>query len=93
MHLEKAKRQQPHKASIREALATAYYNSGFYSSAKKNFEKALQIDASNDFAYYGLGLSMAKLGDIKKARGQLKMAMVMNPECEQYKKALHKLPG
>jgi len=91
MHLEKAKRRQPHKASIREMLATAYYNCGFYSSARKNFEKALKIDASNDFAYYGLGLSMAKMGDIKKARGQLKIALFMNPECEQYKNALNKL--
>ncbi len=91
MHLEKAKHSEPKKASIREALARAYYNCGFYAPAAKNFQKALEIDAANDFAYYGLGMSLAKLGMIKKAVGQLKIAVTMKPQFKEYQKALSKL--
>ncbi|MFO7929417.1 MAG: tetratricopeptide repeat protein [Candidatus Humimicrobiaceae bacterium] len=91
MHLEKAKEEEPEKASIREVLARAYYNCGFYSPARDNFQKAVEIDAANDFAYYGLGLSLAKLGKIKRAIGQLKIAVTMKPQSEDYKKALEKL--
>jgi len=91
MHLEKAKQEEPQKASIREALARAYYNCGFYSPARENFQKAVEIDPTNDFAYYGLGLSLAKLGKINRAIGQLKIAVTMKPRSEEYKKALKKL--
>ncbi len=91
MHLEKAKEKEPEKASIRETLARAYYNCGFYSTAKSNFQKALEIDAANDFAYYGLGLSLAKMGKIKRAIGQLKIAATMKPHSEEYRRALKKL--
>ncbi len=91
MHLEKAKCREPKKASIREALARAYYNCGFYAPAAKNFQKALEIDAANDFAYYGLGMSLAKQGKIKKAIGQLKIAVTMNPQFQAYQNALSKL--
>src|SRR4030042_1898507 len=60
MLLEKARKFEPEKGSIREVLASAYYNCGLYVSAKKNFIKALGIDASNDFAHYGLGLCLTK---------------------------------
>ena len=91
MHLEKAKKAEPEKASIREALARSYYNCGFYKPAKENFQKAVEIDAANDFAYYGLGMSLAKLGKIHRAIGQLKIASTMKPQSEEYKNALRKL--
>ena len=91
IYLEKAMKAEPEKASIREALAIASYNLGFYPMARDHFRKALEIDAANHFAYYGLGLSVAKLGKIEAARGQIRIAAVMDPDCQDYHNALQKL--
>ena len=88
MFLEKARDIEPGKASIREALAISYYNCGLYDSAKKNFEKALEIDASNDYAHYGLGLCLLKEMNIKLASAHLKIATFMKPDYYPYRKTL-----
>ncbi len=90
MLLEKAKKLEPQKGSIREALATAYYNYGFHKSAKKNFLKAIEIDATNDFAHYGLALCCIKEGKINIALGHLKMAKAMKPGNKDYGDAVKK---
>lgn len=90
MHFEKAKAIEPEKGSIRESLARAYYNCGFYVSAKKNFKKAIEIDATNDFAHYGLSMALIKIGRIKKAKGHIRIALSMKPKSEKYKKLAKK---
>ena len=90
MVLEKAKEIEPEKGSIREALARAYYNCGLYSSAKKNFERALDIDITNDYAHYGLGLCLMREGELNRAIGHLKMALAMRPNSKMYKETLEK---
>jgi tetratricopeptide (TPR) repeat protein len=90
MMLEKAKDFEPEKGSIREVLASAYYNCGFYASAKNNFLAALKIDAANDFAHYGLGLCLVRENKLNRAVGHFKIAAVMNPGLKKYKKALEK---
>lgn len=91
MMLEKAKDLEPLKGSIRELLASAYYNYGFYRSAKKNFIKALEIDATNDFAHYGLGMCLIKERKLNQAVGHLKMASVMRPYSKKYKEILKRI--
>ena len=90
MPLEKAKELEPGKSSIREILASSYYNCGFYKSAKKNFMIALKIDASNDFAHYGLGLCLIRENKLKEAIGHFKIAAIMNPGSKKYKELLSK---
>lgn len=90
MFLEKAKEIEPEKGSIRETLARAYYNSGLYSSAKDNFRKALDIDIANDYAHYGLGLCLIRMGKLNIGLGHLKMALAMKPDSEMYRKTLNK---
>lgn len=90
MSLEKAKNLEPEKGSIREILASSYYNCGFYDSAKENFLMALKIDISNDFAHYGLALCLIREKNLTGALGHLKIAAVMNPESEKYKETLRK---
>ncbi len=91
MALEKARELEPEKGSIRETLASVYYNCGFYQPARKNFLKALEIDASNDFAHYGLGMCFIKEKQFNKAAGHLKMAYAMKPNSKKYKEALKKI--
>ena len=90
MFLEKARDIEPEKGSIREILASAYYNCGFYDSARENFEAALRIDASNDFAHYGLGLCFLREKNLSGALGHFKIAAAMNPKSEKYKEVLRK---
>ena len=91
MVLEKAKDSEPKKGSIREALATAYYNCGLYQPAKKNFVKALEIDAANDFAHYGLGMCLIREKKLNKAVGHFKIASAMKPGSKKYKEILKKI--
>jgi len=88
--LERAKMLEPEKASIREALARAYFNFGRYHLARQEFEKALVIDPTNHYAHFGLGLSLKKIGDIIGAGRHLKLAVAMEPD-EVYEEALRRV--
>ncbi|MCL4377826.1 MAG: hypothetical protein M1409_05505 [Actinobacteria bacterium] len=90
MLFEEAKKIEPQKGSIREALAMAYYNCHLFRSAKNNFLKAIKIDATNDYAHYGLALCLIKEGKINVAMGHLKMAFAMKPKNKVYEEALKK---
>ena len=90
MLFEKAIKLEPKKGSIREALATAYFNCGLFDAAEKHFREALQIDAASDFAHYGLGLCLAKEGRVIKAMGHLKLASAMTPSNKNYSDAIVK---
>ena len=90
--LERAKELEPNKASIREALARAYYNSGRFESSTKEFDKALEIEPTNHYAHFGIGLCFSKLGDRAAALRHLKIAIAMEPD-ERYKEALIRIFG
>ena len=84
--LEEVKKAEPGQASVREALARAYYNQGQYEPAKHHFKRALAIDPTNDFAHFGLALSLERIGKYKKAFGHIKMALVMKPGNRAYQR-------
>lgn len=88
--LERAKSLEPNKASIREALARAYFNYGQYARAKDEFKRALEIQPTNHYAHFGLGLCFKKLGDMISARSHLKLAVAMEPD-ERYKDTLSRI--
>ena len=89
--LERARSQEPAKASIRETLARAYYSSGRPDAARTEFEAALDIDPTNDYAHFGLALCLERTGEIASARGHAKLAVVMRPEDENYRRALERI--
>ncbi len=92
--LERARAQEPGKASIRESLARAYYAAGRPDAAREEFEAALEIDPTNDYAHFGLALCLERIGEIDTARGHAKLAVVMRPEDENYRRALERIdPG
>jgi tetratricopeptide (TPR) repeat protein len=86
--LERAKRLEPGKGSIVEALARAYYNSGQHAQAVDAFEELLAIDPSTAYGHYGLGLSLKKVGRQNEARTHLRLAVAMAPDSELYRGAL-----
>ena len=51
--LERARRLEPEKGSVRETLARAYYRSGRFDAAEREFRAALDLEPVNDYAHYG----------------------------------------
>ena len=89
--LERARAQEPGKASIREALARAYYSSGRPDRARAEFEAALEIEPTNDYAHFGLALCLERTGEMASARGHAKLAVVMRPQDENYRRVLERI--
>jgi Flp pilus assembly protein TadD len=86
--LERARELEPEKGSIRETLARAYYRTGRFDAASNEFAKAVELDPVNDYAHFGLGLCLMRVGERDAARGHLRLATVMRPEVEAYRDAL-----
>jgi Tfp pilus assembly protein PilF len=86
--LERARSLEPAKASVREALARAYYGAGRFDAAEEEFRAALDIEPVNDYAHFGVGLCRLRAGDRRGARGHLRQATVMRPENADYRAAL-----
>jgi Flp pilus assembly protein TadD len=82
--LEKAKRQEPAKASIREALGIAYFRIRDYTRAESEFRAVLDLSPSDDYAHYALGRCLEKQGRHAEANGHYKLASRMRPGDEHY---------
>jgi Flp pilus assembly protein TadD len=86
--LERARRLEPEKGSVRETLARAYYRSSRFEQAEREFRAALDLEPVNDYAHYGVGLCRLRQGDPIGARAHLRLAIVMRPENADYQRAL-----
>ena len=89
--LEKAKRREPDKASIREALGVAYLRLRRYSEAAAEFEHILDSAPANDYAHYCMGRCLSRMGEDGLAAGHYKMALWLRPEVDYYREAVDKL--
>jgi Flp pilus assembly protein TadD len=83
--LEKAKRREPEKASIREALGIAYFRIRRWEEAEAEFRKALELSPVNDYAHYALGRCLEKQGRQHEANGHYKLASSLRPGEDQYR--------
>jgi Flp pilus assembly protein TadD len=77
--LEKAKRREPEKASIREALGIAYFRIHRYEEAESEFRKMLELAPVDDYAHYALGRCLEKQGRRAEANGHYKLASSLRP--------------
>ena len=84
--LEKAKRLEPDKTSIREALGRAYFRTGRYRRAAGEFSAVVERNPANDYAHFCLGRSFEKLGDKPAASRHLSLAAGMRPDREDYRR-------
>jgi Flp pilus assembly protein TadD len=82
--LEKARRREPNKASIRETLGIAYFRLGRYEAAADEFRAALDISPVDDYAHYALGRCLEKLGRATEANAHYKLAHSLRPNEETY---------
>jgi Flp pilus assembly protein TadD len=83
--LEKAKRREPLKASIREALGIAYFRLGRYDEAETEFRAIVDMAPTEPYAHYALGRCLDKLGRADEAQGFYKLASCFEPTSERYR--------
>ncbi len=78
----------PDSTSVLEALARALFTSRRYSEAADAFAELADRSPADDYAHYGLGMSLWRLQRFPQARDELAMAFVMRPDRSEYGSAL-----
>ncbi|HEX4834278.1 MAG TPA: tetratricopeptide repeat protein [Trebonia sp.] len=86
--LQRAATAVPEARSIREALARAQFDTGQYAEAARNFRAIIEASPAEDYAYFGLGLSLSRTGQHAAAVEYLALAAAMRP-LKHYIEALH----
>jgi Flp pilus assembly protein TadD len=89
--LEKAKKREPDKASIREALGIAYFRIHRYDEAEAEFRAMLEISPADDYAHYALGRCLEKKGRDAEANGHYKLASSLRPGNADYESRIRDL--
>jgi Flp pilus assembly protein TadD len=89
--LEKAKRLEPRKASIREALGIAYFRLRRWREAEAEFRAVLDLSPTDHYAHYALGRTLEKQGKDAEANGHYKLASSMSPSSTHYSERIRNL--
>jgi Flp pilus assembly protein TadD len=89
--LEKAKRREPEKTSIREALGIAYFRIRRFAEAEQEFRDILELRPVDHYAHFALGRCLEKQGRPQEAVPHYKMATFFRPQSQEYRKALESL--
>ena len=82
--LEKARAAAPRKGSILEVLGRSYFACGRYSESASRFEEAVEVDPTNHYAHYCLGICYVNLRRKADAAGHFKLAWFLKPD-EKYR--------
>ena len=88
--LQRAARAVPESRSVREALARAQFDTGQYTAAAENFRAIIEASPTEDYAYFGLGLSLSRTGEHAAAAQYLALAAAMRP-LKHYTEALRQV--
>jgi tetratricopeptide (TPR) repeat protein len=86
--LERAAAAEPGSRSVLEALARAQFDARRYTEAAGSFRQIVEECPSDDYAQFGLGLSLARSGDHRAAAEHLALAAAMRPDLRHYTDAL-----
>jgi Flp pilus assembly protein TadD len=89
--LQRAANAEPASRSVREALARAQFDTGQYTAAADNFRAIVEASPADDYAHFGLGLSLARAGDHAAAAEYLALAAAMRPDRKHYTDALRQV--
>ncbi len=91
--LEKAKRLEPEKASIREALGIAYYRIARWPEAESEFRKLLELSPADGYAHFALGRALQKQGRDDEAAPFLALARHLGQPLPQAQTGFPESPG
>ena len=78
----------PTSQSALEAYGRALFDARRFADAAVTFTELLEIAPANDYAHFGLGMSLWQAQEFTTARDHLAMAFVMKPENAEYSRAL-----
>ena len=78
--LEKAKRREPEKASIREALGIAYFRIRRWDEAETEFRKLVDLAPTDEYAHYALARTLDKQGKSGEAGRHHALARALHPQ-------------
>jgi Flp pilus assembly protein TadD len=86
--LARLREVDPLSTSVLEAYARALFDGRRYAEAVEAFTELVERSPAEDYAHYGLGMSLWRLQKFPAARDHLAMANVMRPGRDDYAKAL-----
>ncbi|WP_030167322.1 tetratricopeptide repeat protein [Spirillospora albida] len=86
--LARAADAEPGSHSIREALGRAQFGARLFDDAAASFRRIVEEEPAEDYARFGLGLALSRLGDFEAAVEQLALAAAMRPDNRDYARAL-----
>jgi len=89
--LQRAANAEPGSPSVREALARAQFDTRQYAAAAANFRVIVEESPTDDYAHFGLGLSLARAGNHAAAAEYLALAAAMRPDRKPYTDALRQV--
>jgi Flp pilus assembly protein TadD len=72
--LERARRLEPDKASVREALGRAYMGCRDFPRAREEFAAAVDLGPTDGYAHFGLAKALERLGDRELAARHFTLA-------------------
>lgn len=70
----RARRLEPDKASIREALGRAYMGCRDFARAREEFAAAVELGPTDGYAHFGLAKALERLGDTDLAERHFRLA-------------------
>jgi tetratricopeptide (TPR) repeat protein len=88
MYLSRALRLEPGRNSIRETLGRAEFALGRYEAAARLFEEVVADVPDCDYGHYALARCLRLLGRGEEARGHLRLARALHPQCATYRERL-----
>lgn len=89
--LARARAGAPESASIGEAHARALFDAGHYDDAAAAFGELVELVPGDDYARFGLGLSLSRIDRFASAAEHLALAVAMRPDRREYTQALHQV--
>jgi Flp pilus assembly protein TadD len=78
----------PMSTCVLEGLARALFDGRWFREAAEAFAELAERSPAEDYAHYGLGMSLWRLQQFPEARDEMAMAFVMRPSRSEYGSAL-----
>ena len=79
---------EPGSPSVREALGRAQFSAGQYGEARETFAWLVERHPTDDYAQFGLGMALRRIGDLRSAVEHLALAVALRPDIAHYGAAL-----
>jgi Flp pilus assembly protein TadD len=88
--LRHAHDEEPRSPELVETLARAEFESGRFGAARDLFETLVEVSPDSDYARFGLGASLVRMGRHREAVPHLVIATVMRPDRPEYQQLLER---